>query len=234
MSPVMSWADRRKIASEATSGFTLLEPNTYSFLIKEPAEVTEKDGWPRFKIKAFVEAGPRTNAMVFHSFYTTEKPNGMKMFYDQLGILGLSEDWLDQVTDDHQIGAAFQGKRFTAELFHEDYQGKTNQKLRKISAPVGSPMSGPGAGPAPAAAAGPNPYAAPAVQAGPPAAAYAAPVAQAAPPAAAYAAPVAQAAPPTAAYAAPVAQQDPAAQFSPPADSPWATGVQAPPAPPFG
>lgn len=226
MSPVMDWAARRKIASEATGGFTPLEPNTYSFIIKDLPEVTEKDGWPRFKINPAVEAGPRANARVFHTFYTTEKPNGMKMFYDQMAVLGITEDWLDTVTDDKQIAQAMVGKRFTAELYHEMYQDKLQQRLRKIAAPVGSPV-GPGAGPAvaaggpaPVAAAGPNPFAAPAVQAAP-----AQQYAQAAPP-------VQQQAPAQQYAPQPVAQAAPAQQFAPPAgDNPWATtaGVPAPP-----
>lgn len=230
MSPVMDWAARRKIASEATGGFTPLEPNTYSFIIKDLPEVTEKDGWPRFKINPSVEAGPRANARVFHTFYTTEKPNGMKMFYDQMAVLGITEDWLDTVTDDRQIAQAMVGKRFTAEVFHEMYQDKLQQRLRKIAAPVGSAPVGPGApvaaAVAPAAAAGPNPFAAP--QAAAPAQQFAAPPVQ-------QQAPVQQfAAPPVQQAAAPVQQAAPAQQFAPPAgsDNPWAATAGAP-APPF-
>lgn len=215
MSPVMSWADRRKIAAEAPS-FTPLEQGTYSFIIKEAAEVTEKDGWPRFKINPSVEAGPRANARIFHTFYTTEKPAGMRMFYEQMEILGVSADFIDSVTNDQQIGQALVGKRFTAEVFHEDYNGKLQQRLRKIAPPVGSPSAGPGA--ATAAAGG---FAA------------APPVQQFAPMQQAVQQPVQQFAPVQQAVQQPVQQFAPVQQAVAPVESPWGNTIAAPPAPPF-
>lgn len=193
MSPAMNWSDRAKIASEATSSFTPLEPATYSFIVKELPKAAEKNGWQNYTINPSVEAGPRANARVFHTFYTTEKPNGMRMFFEQMSVLGLTEEWFAQNNPtDAQICAALQGKRFTAEVYNDEYNGKVYQKLRKFAPPVGpAAAAGAPAGPglpaaAPAVAAAP---AAPAVVAAPAAPAAAAPanpwanVAVAAPPA---------------------------------------------------
>ena len=175
MSPAMNWADRKKIASEATSTFTPLDPAVYSFIIKELPKAAEKNGFPNYTINPAVESGPRANARVFHTFYTTEKANGMRFFFDSLKAIGIPEEFFDTNPSDAQICAALQGKRFTAEVYNDEYNGKVYQKLRKFAPPVGpSVAAGPGGMPGPGV-----PAAAPVVAAAPVQAAPA--VAQAAP-----------------------------------------------------
>jgi hypothetical protein len=177
MSPAMNWSDRAKIASEATSSFTPLEEGTYSFIIKEPAKPAEKNGWQNYTINPSVEAGPRQNARIFHTFYTTEKPNGMRMFFEQMAVFGLTEEWFAQTNPtDAQICAALQGKRFTAEVYIDRYNDKEYRKLRKFAPPVGVAAAAGAPGPAAVAPAAPAAPAAPVAPAAP-----AAPAAAAAP-----------------------------------------------------
>lgn len=169
----MNWADRKKIASEATTSFTPLEPGVYSFIIKDVPKAAEKNGWPNYTINPSVEAGPRANARIFHTFYTTEKANGMRMFFEQLAAIGVPEAFFDTNPSDAQICAALHGKRFTAEVYNDTWNDKTYQKLRKFAAAVGpsvaaGPSAGPGIAPAaPAAPAAPVQAAAPAAPANP-------------------------------------------------------------------
>lgn len=178
MSPAMSWADRRKIAEQATDNRVPLDQTVYSFVVRELPKAAEKNGWPNYTINPSVEDGPRKNARVFHTFYTTEKPNGMRMFYENMAVFGLTPEFFDAGPSDEEIIRALHGKRFTAEVYNDEYNGKVYQKLRKFAAPVSpAAAAGPGApaGPAPA-------LAKPAVPAAPvTAAAPAAPVTPAAP-----------------------------------------------------
>lgn len=159
MSPVTSWADRIKVASEATTGsFEELADGVYSFVVPEKAKVAEKDGWPRYSVFLKVESGPRANSRIWHNFYTTEKPNGMRMFFDQMAVLGLTlENFFSKNPTDDQIAQALVGRRFTAEVYEDDYNGKKSKKLRNFKPAIGSApavtpqgpaagLSGPGAG----------------------------------------------------------------------------------------
>lgn len=178
MSPAMSWAERRKIAEQATDNRVPLEPMVYSFVVRELPKAEEKNGWPNYTINPSVEDGPRKNARVWHTFYTTEKPNGMRMFYENMAVFGLTPEFFDAGPSDEEIVHALHGKRFTAEVYNEEWNGKVRQRLRKFAAPVApSAAAGPGApaGPglptvpaAPVTAAAPVAPAAPAAPAAPP------------------------------------------------------------------
>lgn len=233
MSPLKSWSERRKEADAEGAKFAPLQPDTYSFVVPEAAKIEEKDGNPRFKINPAVEAGPRAKARVFHTFYISDKPSGMRFFFEQMDALGLGHLFDGEPTNE-QIAAALQGRRFTAEVYNDEWDGKVYQKLRKFAPPIGSaPAAGPGGGGF-APSAGPAPAAqsfgqAPVQQQAPAPQQYAQPVQQqAAQPVQQFAQqPVQQAAPVQQAqapqqYAQPV-QQAPVAAQQPAAESPWTT-----------
>lgn len=253
MSPLKSWSERRKEADAEGAKFAPLVPDRYSFVIVDDAKVEEKDGNARFKINPAVESGERAKARVFHTFYVSEKPAGMRYFFEQMDAVGLGNDFFDRDPSNEQIAKALKGRRFTAEVFNDEWEGKVNQKLRKFAPAVGSAPAagGPGAGPAGPAAQGPGPAAqsfgqAPVQQAAPtqqfaqPQAQQFAPVQQQAP-AQQYAQPLQQAAPLQQApaqeqYSQPV-QQAPVApqpqQQAAAADNPWATPTTELAPPPF-
>jgi hypothetical protein len=244
MSPLKSWSERRKEADAEGAKFAPLNPDRYSFVIVDEAKVEEKDGNARFKINPAVESGERAKARVFHTFYVSDKPAGMRYFFEQMDAVGLGSDFFDRDPSNEQIAKALKGRRFTAEVFNDEWEGKVNQKLRKFAPAVGSaPAGGPGAGPAGPAAQGPAPVAqsfgqAPVQQQAP--AQQFAPVQQQAP-AQQYAQPLQQAAPLQQApaqeqYQQPV-QQAPVApqpvQQAAATDSPWATPTTELAPPPF-
>jgi hypothetical protein len=144
MSPVRSWSERRKEAAEAPSGFKPLEPGNYNFIIKEPAKVGQTNaGKTRWTINPHVEDGPRANARIFHDFYDSDKPSGLSYLFEQLEALGLS-DFLNTEPSDEALAQAMLGRRFSAEVYNDTYEGKVRQKLRRFRAPAGPPVAGPG------------------------------------------------------------------------------------------
>jgi hypothetical protein len=147
MSPLKSWSDRRKEADAEGAKFAPLQPDRYSFVIVDAAKVEEKDGNPRFKINPAVEAGERAKARIFHTFYVSDKPAGMRFFFEQMDALGLDQSFFDRDPSNDQIAAALKGRRFTAEVFNDEWEGKVNQKLKEFAPPVGSAPAGPGGGP---------------------------------------------------------------------------------------
>lgn len=178
--PVVSWADRMNSAEEGAKEFELLPPNVYSFVIKDAAKVGETSkGNPKFTINPSVESGERANARVFHDFSVSESAYAMKnFFFGDLAILGLGTEFFNSNPSDQQIAQALQGRRFTAEVFHEDgSNGKTYARLRNFGNPVGpAPAAGvPGGIAAGGGQPSGMPQAAPlgqqSAQAGPPAAA---------------------------------------------------------------
>lgn len=178
--PATSWKDLMKSADEGAKEFELPAEDFYTFVIKEPAKVGQtQKGNPRYTITATIESGPRANARVLHDFTVVDSAFVMKnYFFGALAVLGLGPEFFDADPSDEQIAAALQGKRFTAELYHEKSptNGKTYARLRNIQLPtsaapavgVGVPAGLPAAAPA-------------GVPAGLPAAAPSAPVAPAAP-----------------------------------------------------
>jgi hypothetical protein len=215
--PALTWKELMNAADEGTKEFELLAPDTYSFVIKDAAKVGQTSkGNPKFTINPSVEAGPRANARVFHDFSVSESPYAMKnFFFGDLATLGLGPEFFDSNPTPEQIGKALQGRRFVAEVFHEEStsNGKTYARLRNFHPPVGS---------APAAS---GQVGVPVGLPSAPVASVAAPIAPAAPQVqnAAPAAPVAPASPwETTAPAAPVA----------PATPSFGTNVPMPP--PFG
>ena len=144
--PMVSWADRMKAAEEGAKEFAILPEGMYSFVIKDPAKVGEtKSGNPRFTINPTVESGDRANARVFHDFFVSDSAFAMKkFFFDDLAILGLGVEFFNTNPSPEQIAQALQGKRFTAEVFHEDgTDGKKRARLRNFGDPVGpAPAAG--------------------------------------------------------------------------------------------
>lgn len=190
--PAQSWKELMNKAEEGAKEFAPLDPGMYAFVIKEPAKVgqTSKEN-PKFTINPSVESGPRANARVFHDFIVSDSPYAMKnFFFGDLAILGLGPTFFDSNPTEQQIAQALQGRRFVAEVYHEEgNNGKTYARLRNFGAPTSAPPAAgvpgglPAAAPIQAAAA---PVAAPAPSAVPPVApespwATAAPVAPAAP-----------------------------------------------------
>lgn len=140
--PVRSWSERRKEAASAPSGFTPLTPGVYNFVIKDPCVVRQTNaGKTNWSVKATVEDGERANAMIFHDFYDSDKPRGVQYLLEQFSALGLDQ-LLDTEPTDEAIGQALLGRRFSAEVYNDTYNGKEKQKLRNLRAPSGPPVGG--------------------------------------------------------------------------------------------
>jgi len=176
--PAASWKDLMNKAEEGAKEFAILDEGMYSFVIKEPAKVgqTSKEN-PKWTINPSVESGPRANARVWHDFIVSDSPFAMKnFFFGHLAVLGLGVEFFNTNPTEEQIAQALQGRRFTAEVFHEkSISGdKTYARLRNFSAPTSAPPGAGVPGGLPVAGGAPAPIvAAPAV--------VQAPVAQAAP-----------------------------------------------------
>ena len=161
--PAKSWKDLMNEANEGAKEFEILPEAMYSFVIKDAAKVGQTGkGLPKFTINPSVESGDRANARVFHTFSVSESPYAMKnFFFGDLAILGLGTEFFESNPSPDQIASALQGRRFVAEVFHEegnDGSGKKYARLRNFSAPTGAaPAAGVPAGlPAPAVAANPG------------------------------------------------------------------------------
>jgi hypothetical protein len=187
--PATSWKDLLTQANEGAKEFAPLEPNVYSFVIKDAAKVGQTGkGLPKFSINPSVESGPRANARIWHDFNVTESAFALKkFFFDDLAAIGLGPAFFETNPSPEAIAAALQGKRFVAEVFNET--GNDNvvrARLRNFAPATGvAPQAGvPGGIPAAAGVPAGLPSAAPVAAAAPapaPVAQAAAPVAQAAP-----------------------------------------------------
>lgn len=159
MSPMRTWSERRKEAANAPKreGFKPLEPGRYNFVAKEVAEVgtAQNTGMTSWNIKLTVEDGPRANATMYHTFYDSEKPGGVAFLLEQFSALGL-DSLLDTEASDEQIAQAMLGRRFSAEVYKNTYNGKESMKLRAFRPASGAPVGGALGGPSPAFAAGPG------------------------------------------------------------------------------
>jgi hypothetical protein len=176
-------------AEEGAKEFAILDPGMYTFVIKEPAKIgqTSKEN-PKWTINPSVESGPRANARVFHDFIVSDSAYAMKtFFFGDLAVLGLDASFFDQNPSEQQIAQALQGRRFVAEVYHEEgNNGKTYARLRNFAPPTSAPPAAgvPGGLPtaAPIQAAAPvAPQVQPTIDAGSPWATTPAPAAPAAP-----------------------------------------------------
>lgn len=144
--PAQSWKDLMNKAEEGAKEFAILDPGMYSFVIKDAAKVgvTSKEN-PKWTINPSVESGPRANARVFHDFVVTDNAFVMKnFFFGDLAVLGLDASFFDQNPSEQQIAQALQGRRFVAEVHHEEgNNGRTYARLKNFAAPTSAP---PGAG----------------------------------------------------------------------------------------
>jgi hypothetical protein len=160
--PAKSWKDLMNDAEKGAKEFEIVAEGPYTFVIKEPAKVgqTSKEN-PKFTIKASIESGERANALVFHDFIVSDSPYAMKnFFFGDLAILGLNSSFFDTNPSEQQIAQALLGKRFTAEVYHEEAtNGKTYARLRNFSAPTSAAPSAGVPGGLPVAAAHPVPAA---------------------------------------------------------------------------
>lgn len=144
--PAKSWKELMNDAEEGAKEFAILDEGMYAFVVKDAAKVgqTSKEN-PKFTINPSVESGPRANARVFHDFIVSESAYAMKnFFFGDLAVLGLNSSFFDTNPSEQQIAQALQGRRFVAEVYHEEgNNGKTYARLRNFAAPTSAP---PGAG----------------------------------------------------------------------------------------
>jgi hypothetical protein len=179
--PAMDWKTLMNAAEEGAKEFALLDEGMYSFVIKDAAKVgqTSKEN-PKFSINPSVESGERANARVWHDFSVSDSAYAMKnYFFGELAALGLGPDFFDTNPTEQQIAQALQGRRFVAEVYHEDgNDGKKRAKIRNLQPPTGAaPSAGvPGGLPAAPVAASTG-LPAPSIQPAPVAASQAAPAA---------------------------------------------------------
>jgi hypothetical protein len=168
--PAMDWKTLMNRAEEGAKEFALLDEGMYTFVIKDAAKVgqTNKEN-PKFTINPSVETGERANARVWHDFSVSDSAYAMKnYFFGELASLGLGAEFFDTNPTEQQIAQALQGRRFVAEVFHEDgNDGKKRAKIRNLQPAVGAaPTAGvPGglpAGPVTASPGLPAPVAQPA------------------------------------------------------------------------
>lgn len=153
--PAMDWKTLMNAAEEGAKEFALLDEGMYSFVIKDAAKVgqTSKEN-PKFSINPSVETGERANARVWHDFSVSDSAYAMKTyFFGELANLGLGAEFFDTNPTEQQIAQALQGKRFVAEVYHEDgNDGKKRAKIRNLQPPVGAAPSAGAPGGLPAAA----------------------------------------------------------------------------------
>lgn len=153
--PAMDWKTLMNAAEEGAKEFALLDEGMYSFVIKDAAKVgqTSKEN-PKFSINPSVETGERANARVWHDFSVSDSAYAMKTyFFGELANLGLGAEFFDTNPTEQQIAQALQGKRFVAEVYHEDgNDGKKRAKIRNLQPPVGAAPTAGAPGGLPAAA----------------------------------------------------------------------------------
>lgn len=142
--PAKSWKELMNDAEEGAKEFAILDEGMYAFVVKDAAKVgqTSKEN-PKFTINPSVESGPRANARVFHDFIVSDSAYAMKnFFFGDLAVLGLGPSFFDQNPSEQQIAQALQGRRFVAEVYHEEgNNGKTYARLRNFAAPTSAPPS---------------------------------------------------------------------------------------------
>ncbi len=139
--PAMDWKTLMNAAEEGAKEFALLDEGMYSFVIKDAAKVgqTSKEN-PKFSINPSVEVGERANARVWHDFSVSDSAYAMKnYFFGELANLGLGAEFFGTNPTEQQIAQALQGRRFVAEVFHEDgNDGKKRAKIRNLQPAVGA------------------------------------------------------------------------------------------------
>ena len=169
--PAKTWKELMNEAEEGAKEFAILDEGMYNFVIKDAAKVgqTSKE-LPKFTINPSVESGERTNARVWHDFSVSQSPYAMKTyFFGELANLGLGAQFFETNPTEQQIAQALQGRRFVAEVFHEEgTDGKKRAKIRNLQPAVSAPPTAgvPGGLPAaPVASANPFPATTPQVAA---------------------------------------------------------------------
>lgn len=140
--PAIDWTSLMTSAEEGAKEFALLAPAMYSFVIKDAAKVGETSkGNPKFTINPSVESGERANARVFHDFSVSDNAYAMKtFFFGDLAILGLGPDFFAGNPSEEQLAQALQGRRFVAEVFHEESSSnqRTYARLRNFAPATGA------------------------------------------------------------------------------------------------
>lgn len=154
--PAINWKTLMDTTEKEAKEFEILGEGMYAFFIKDAAKVGETSkGNPKFTINPTVESGPRANARVFHDFIVSDSAYAMKnFFFGDLAILGLNATFFETNPDENQIAQALQGRRFTAEVYHEEgNNGKTYARLRNFGGATSAPPAAGVPGGLPAASA---------------------------------------------------------------------------------
>lgn len=153
MAPVgKSWKELMDEAASAPStAFKILDEGDYAFFIKDATAQKAKDGVKdQIIVMAAVESGERRNATVRHQMtLSPESPMALQIFFRELGIFGLGEDFFAQNAnmDMNFIASQLKNRRFSASVVHAKSGDKVFANLKNIAEAAGpAPQAGvPGA-----------------------------------------------------------------------------------------
>lgn len=160
----MTWGELIDQAGGDTGKFDPIPAGKYDFVVKKAEAVKTKTLKRSWKIEAHVEGGPYAGRRVWNQItLSPENPNAMSFFWQNMGILGITKDYLKTASpSDDAVAKMMENKRFKGSVIIDDYQDVARNKIDKMfparvdgSAPpapgvVAAPAPPPPAAPAPA------------------------------------------------------------------------------------
>ena len=157
-----SWGDLYDEAGEAAGP---LPDSEYDFVIRKVTAKKTSNGKPMYMARCEVESGQYAKRTIFHNFVVSqESPDAMRIFFQQMGALGMTKEFWRQNPSDDRVCQALEGRRFRATTSIRTWQGEDRNNIGRIKAaaqgqgtgapppPPGAPAPGtpsPGAPPAP-------------------------------------------------------------------------------------
>lgn len=132
----------------------------YDFVVRKATSKKTSNGKPMYMARCEVETGQYAKRTIFHNFVVSaESPDAMRIFFQQMGALGMTKEFWRQNPSDDRVCQALEGRRFRASTTIRQWQGEDRNNLQRIKAaaqgvgtgaPPPPPVAGPGAPPAPA------------------------------------------------------------------------------------
>ena len=125
-----SWGD---LFDESGEAIGPLPDSEYDFIIRKVTAKKSSNSKPMYMARCEVETGQYAKRTVFHNFVVSaENPDAMRIFFQQMGALGMTKEFWKQNPSDERVAQALEGRRFRATTIIRQWQGEDRNNLQRI------------------------------------------------------------------------------------------------------
>lgn len=130
-----------ELMQNASAEFDPLPSGPYDVEVAKSEPKLSQTGKTMFKVQFKVLTGPHAGRIIFNQFVVSpDNPNALSFFFQHMRVLGLDSTFFAANPTEDQIANALVGRRCTVEVAQREWEGRTQNDVKKIKPSIGVPV----------------------------------------------------------------------------------------------